>query len=125
MPPCSLTALNRLAVESHSPACKTPSLRSLACMPRIRRLAVAQAHQLQSFVGLTNLGALAGGRGGCKEGSAGFWGAVGRDNPTFLSCSCAMLASGQERAPFLGSCGNCLKPPKPRSQPLQPVACRP
>lgn len=57
---CSLTALHRLAVESHSPACKTPALRSLACLPRIRRLAVGQAHQLQSFVGLTNLGSLKG-----------------------------------------------------------------
>ncbi|PRW57473.1 regulatory subunit [Chlorella sorokiniana] len=54
----SLTALHRLAVFSHSPACKTPALRSLACLPRMRRLAVAQAHQLQSFVGLTNLGSL-------------------------------------------------------------------
>ncbi len=63
---CSLTALHRLAVESHSPACKTPALRSLAFLPRIRRLAVAQAHQLQSFVGLTNLGSLKGeAAGGC------------------------------------------------------------
>lgn len=68
--PRSLTALHLLSVQSHSPACKTPALRSLACLPRIRRLAVAQAHQLQSFVGLTNLGSLRGEAAG-EEGAPG------------------------------------------------------
>lgn len=82
---CSLTALHLLSVQSHSPACKTPALRSLACLPRIRRLAVAQAHQLQSFVGLTNLGSLRGEAAG-EEGAPGVH-AVGSTGPAAHGCS--------------------------------------
>ena len=49
----------RLQVESHSAACKAPSLRSLACLPRMRQLAVRQARPRQGLEGLTNLQGLA------------------------------------------------------------------
>ena len=47
-----------LQEESRSAACKAPSLRSLACLPRMRQLAVRQARPRQGLEGLTNLQAL-------------------------------------------------------------------
>ena len=54
------SVLEDLERFTHRTFQESAALRSLACLPRIRRLAVGQAHQLQSFVGLTNLGSLKG-----------------------------------------------------------------